>query len=136
MSRYILISIGGLVVLVILILILKRRKNRIKPEYFKQKWQDLQKLCANRDSWPMALLDADGLLDEALKKRRFKGKSMGERMVSAQRDFSDNDTLWFAHNMAKKVAAESIKRLRESDVKKSLVGIRQGLRDLGVLNDK
>ena len=120
----------------IFILTVRLKIKKDRPLKFRKKWTELQKFCASRETWPLAVIAADKLLDEALKKRRLKGKSMGERMVSAQRDFSDNDTLWFAHNMAKKVAAESIKRLRESDVKKSLVGIRQGLRDLGVLNDK
>lgn len=110
--------------------VLKRRVN--KPKY-KARWQELQKFLANRETWPLAVITADKLLDEALKKRRFKGKSMGERLVSAQRSFSDNDGVWFAHNLSKKLADENSVRLRQVDVKKSLVGIRQALRDLGVL---
>jgi hypothetical protein len=110
--------------------VLKRRVN--KPKY-RARWQELQKFLASRETWPLAVISADKLLDEALKRRRFKGKSMGERLVSAQRSFSDNDGVWFAHNLSKKLADESTVRLRQVDVKKSLVGIRQALRDLGVL---
>ncbi|MCW1907811.1 MAG: hypothetical protein KIH63_000530 [Candidatus Saccharibacteria bacterium] len=110
--------------------VFKRRVN--KPKY-KARWQELQKFLASRETWPLAVITADKLLDEALKKRRFKGRSMGERLVSAQRTFSDNDGVWFAHNLSKKLADESAVRLRQVDVKKSLVGVRQALRDLGVL---
>ncbi|HSX53333.1 MAG TPA: hypothetical protein VLF90_03110 [Patescibacteria group bacterium] len=111
-------------------------RRRIKPHKFKQQWLELQRLCANRETWQLAVLTADKLLDEALKKRRFKGKSMGERIVSAQHQLTDNDGVWFAHNLAKKVKDKSSIKLRESDVKKSLVGVRQALRDLGALHGK
>lgn len=117
-------------VVVVMRFVLKRRVN--KPKY-KARWQELQKFLANRETWPLAVISADKLLDEALRRRRFKGRSMGERLVSAQRTFSDNDGVWFAHNLSKKLADENSVRLRQVDVKKSLVGIRQALRDLGVL---
>lgn len=127
---------AGLIILLSVIAIIIRRSKRNKPAVFKQKWQELQKLCANKETWALAVQSADKLLDQALKKSRYRGKSMGERMVAAQRRLSDNDAVWFAHNLAKKIAVEPMKRLRESDVKRSLVGIRQALRDLGAINDK
>jgi hypothetical protein len=110
--------------------VLSRRVNTSK---YNAKWMELQKFCASRETWQLAIISADKLLDEALKKRRFKGRSMGERLVSAQRTFSDNDGVWFAHNLSKKLVDETAIRLRQIDVKKSLVGFRQALRDLGVL---
>lgn len=111
--------------------ILPRRK--LKPAKFKDRWTELQKFCRSKDTWALAVINADKLLDEALKKKHLKGKSMGERLVEAQKILSDNDSVWFAHNMAKKLLDESYGKLKESDVKKSLVGIRQALRDLGAL---
>lgn len=108
---------------------------RLKPKKFKNKWAELQKLCVNKETWSDAVLAADKLLDEALKKRRLKGKSMGERLVSAQRRLTDNDSAWCAHNFAKKIKADTELKLNKTSVKKSLVGFRQALRDLGALND-
>ena len=126
----------AVVVLIGLIWLISRYRHKIHPLYFKQQWLELQKFCASRETWPLAVINADKLLDEALKKRRLKGKSMGERLVSAQRQLSNNDGVWFAHNLAKKLVGEASLKLRESDVKKSLVGVRQALRDLGALHDK
>ena len=109
------------------------RRNRIKPAKFQAQWKDLQTFCKSKDTWALAVINADKLLDEALIKKRLKGKSMGERLVEAQKMLSDNDAVWFAHNLAKKLLDESYSRLKESEVKKSLVGIRQALRDLGAL---
>jgi hypothetical protein len=70
-------------------------------------------------------------LDAALKKRRFKGKTMGERLVAAQNSISDNDLVWTAHNMAKRLAEVPDLKLKEKDVKLALIGFRQALKDLG-----
>jgi len=135
MNKVIVAVVTGVVVLVILVLLVRLSRRRIKPDQFKQKWQDLQKFCASKETWPLAIITADKLLDEALKKKHFKGKSMGERLVSAQRDLTDNDGVWYAHNIAKKLMDEAAIRLKQTDVKKSLVGYRQALRDLGVMKD-
>jgi hypothetical protein len=130
-----LVIAGGLVALVSLLVIALRVPKRLRSEYFVANWKELQGLCKDKKSWPDALKGADKLLDRALKKRKFKGKTMGERMVSAQRTFSDNDGTWFAHNIYKKIVADPNFKLKEADVKDALVGFRQALRDLGALPD-
>jgi hypothetical protein len=106
----------------------------LKHIYFVKSWKKIQANCKDKANWPKALSDADDLLKQALKKKRYKGKSMGEKMVSAQRLFTDNDSLWYAHNLYKKViASEGKKKLKESEVKDALIGYRQALRDLGAL---
>jgi hypothetical protein len=126
---------GSVLFLVIVIyIIFKYSPRKLKQSYFQDSWKKVQSYCRDKATWPKALEEADGLLKSALKKRRFKGKSMGEKMVSAQRLFTDNDSLWYAHNLYKKVIAiDSKKRLKESEVKDALVGFRQALRDLGAL---
>ena len=126
------IFIVVVVLLTVFVLHIKIPK-RLKTDNFTEQWKELQAHCKDRSMWPQALTEADQLLDKALKKRRFKGKTMGERMVSAHKVFTDNDAVWFAHNLYKKVKSEEIKRLKESDVKDALVGFRQALRDIGAL---
>lgn len=109
-------------------------KKRIKKvEKFVDEWRDLQAMCRDKSNWADALVRADKLLDKALKKRRFKGKTMGERLVEAQRFFNDNDDVWFAHNLAKKVAGDTEIKLKETDVKDALLGFRDALKDIGAL---
>lgn len=126
---------GGFVAgLVGILAVVLRVPKRLKRDYFITRWKELQSYCKDKKTWPDALAEADKLLDRALKKRKFKGKSMGERMVAAQRTFTDNDRAWFAHNLAKKVRSNDPKlRLKESDVKDALIGFRQALRDIGAL---
>lgn len=127
--------VGGLILLIGGIIFAIKRPKRLKVDRFIASWRELQSYCRDKTTWPLAVTQADKLLDAALKKRKLKGKTMGERLVSAQRLFTDNDDIWFAHNLAKKIVAGSNANLRESDVKDALMGFRQALKDIGALPD-
>lgn len=114
---------------------LRRRMRPLDKEYFQKEWAALQALLRNKSRWDVALMQADNLLDIALKKNRIRGKSMGERLVKAQRQFTDNDGVWFGHKLRNKIESDPDLKLKEADLKNALVGIRQGLKDLGALPD-
>lgn len=114
---------------------LRRRQRPLDQSYFKKEWSDLQKLLRNKQRWDVALVQADNLLDIALKKNKFRGKRMGERLVKAQRQFTDNDGVWFGHKLRNKLESDPDMKLKETDLKEALIGIRQGLKDLGALPD-
>ncbi|HEV2403583.1 MAG TPA: hypothetical protein VGS08_05280 [Candidatus Saccharimonadales bacterium] len=111
----------------------RRRPRILDKRHFKKGWAELQKLCRDKKTWPKALTTADNLLDEALRKRRVGGKNMGERLVKAQHLLSNNDGAWYGHKLRNKLESDSGFRLKESNVKTALVGIRQALKDLGAL---
>lgn len=113
--------------------LVRRRPSGLKVEYFTERWKDLQKLCADKNTWPLAIINADKLLDEALRKQKVKGKTMGERLVTVQRSLSDNDAVWFAHKLRNKLVHEQYSGLKEREVRDALIGFRQALRDLGAL---
>jgi hypothetical protein len=113
--------------------LLRRKPKALNQEYYTERWQALQKLCKDKSTWPLAVIDADKLLDDALKRRKYKGKTMGERLVSAQRDIKDNDGVWFGHKLRNRLVHENNVKLTERDVKDALIGIRAVLKDLGAL---
>ncbi|HSX17598.1 MAG TPA: hypothetical protein VLH86_05880 [Patescibacteria group bacterium] len=118
---------------VIALIIWRRRPKALKIDQFQDQWQELQKMLRDKTKWSDAIVNADKLLDVALKKRHFKGSSMGERLVKAQRLFTDNDNLWFGHKLRNKIDADPTVKLKEAEVKQALMGIRQGLKDIGAL---
>lgn len=128
---------AGVVALTIVVIVLKfaLRRAPLKPKKksFVAKWKELQAYCKDKTTWPQALESADKLLDRALVKRGFKGQSMGERLTNAQKVLTDNESVWIAHKLAKKVHEDPATRLRENDVKQALVAIGQALQDLGAL---
>ena len=126
----------AVLVLALIILIavkLRKRPKKLDQTNFKTKWDAVQSMLPDNKMWPLAVIDADKLLDEALKARRFKGKTMGERLVSAQRDITSNDSVWFAHKLRNKLVHDQEVKLRKSDVKDALLGIRGALKDIGAL---
>ena len=133
--KHLLIGLGVLVIIIALVIIYRRVPQKLNQKKIEAQWKKIQSYCREKANWPKALEESDKLLNRCLKKRRFKGKSMGEKMVSAQRLLSDNDGLWYAHNLYKKLRDNQTKKLRESDLKVALVAYRQALRDLGGLSN-
>lgn len=115
------------------IIYLRRRPKPMNIEQFQADWKELQKLCRNKATWPEAVVQADKLLDTALQKHKFRGDTMGKRMLKAQRLFSDSDAVWSAHKLRSKIDADPATKLKEAEVKQALVGTRQALKDLGAL---
>jgi hypothetical protein len=106
---------------------------KLNQEYYQTRWADLLTKVKSNDGMALAVIDADKLVDDALKKRHFRGKTMGERLVAAQRTLSDNDAVWYGHKLRNRLVHEQNVRLRKRDVQKALAGFRQALRDLGAL---
>jgi hypothetical protein len=128
------IAVTFVVVLLLVIVIRKRSMPReLNSEYFQLRWKELQKMCSDKKTWALAIIDADKLLDEALKQSKFRGKTMGERLVTAQHSITNNDAVWFAHKLRNKLVHEEYKTLKQQEVKDALVGFRQALKDLGAL---
>lgn len=126
--------IGAVIVIVTIIVgITRKLPKRLKASHYVRKWREIQRLCANPDDWAHAIVHADMLLEDVLRKRKITGKTMGERMVQAQDKFSDNDSLWSAHKLANHIRQEGVLALKDTDVKEALIAFRQGLRDLGAL---
>lgn len=131
------LSVAAVAIILLLVavsgILLKRKPKPLNKQYFQERWQTLQGLLKDKTTWPLAVIDADKLLDDALKKSHFKGKTMGERLVSAQRNINDNDGVWFGHKLRNRLVHESNVKLTEKTVREALMGIRSALKDLGAL---
>jgi hypothetical protein len=129
----ILATVAVVVAVGAIIFFVRRRPRNLKIESYTKQWRELQKLCRNKTTWKQAVIEADDLLDKALKKSGVRGKSMGERLVKIQRNLTNNDGVWYGHKLRRQLDSEPDKALREAEVKKALLGIRQALKDLGAL---
>lgn len=133
------LAASAMIVLFVLIVIFfvarKLIKNK-KPKHFRDDWRNLQKKLPNKEKWGEAILEADKLLDDALKKQKIKGDSTGERIVNAQKIFTDNDAVWYGHKLKKKIEEKPNLKLEKDMVVKALLGLRQGIKDLGAFDGK
>ncbi|MEO7624605.1 MAG: hypothetical protein ABIS48_03480 [Candidatus Saccharimonadales bacterium] len=112
----------------------RRKPAKLQTAIYRERWLELQKHCADKKTWPLAIIDADNLLDKALRARKYKGKTTGERLVAAQHSLSSNDGVWFGHKLRNRVVHEDVRKLRKQDVLEALNGFRQALKDLGALD--
>jgi hypothetical protein len=135
MIKFIIVIIifGVLVLAAVSVLARRHPIKRINQAYFQNSWAKLLERVKTPEGMVLAVIDADKLLDEALKKRHFKGKTMGERLVSAQRTLTNNDSVWFAHKLRNRLVHEPNVRLKKTDAQNALAGFRQALKDLGAL---
>lgn len=112
----------------------KKHPKTLNTTYFQKQWMEiLERVSRTPEGMIIAVIDADKLLDEALKKGRYKGKTMGERLVAAQRQLSDNDSIWYAHKLRNRLVHEPDIHIKKKEAQNALLGIKQGLRDLGAL---
>jgi hypothetical protein len=135
-NMYLYLAIAACVLLFIVVLFasrLRHRPKKLNVKYYQGHWNEVQSLCKSQNTWPLAIINGDKLLDDALKARRYKGKTMGERLVSAQRDLTDNDSVWFGHKLRNKLVHEETPPIKQAEVMKVLTGFRQALKDLGAL---
>ncbi|MBX4191025.1 hypothetical protein KW794_02970 [Candidatus Saccharibacteria bacterium] len=131
MTFIIIIIVFGLLVLTVISRLARRRIPRLNHTYFQRSWLELLARVKTPEGMMLAVIDADKLLDEALRKHHFKGKTMGERLVSAQRIISDNDAVWYAHKLRNRLVHEPNVRLKKKEAQTALAGFKQGLMDLG-----
>ena len=116
-----------------IIAVSQRRKSGLNKGFYQERWDEVLVLAKNESGWVQALIEADKLLDDALKKSGYKGKTMGERLVSASRTFSSKDSTWAAHKLRNRVVHETSVKLREKHVKGAVRAFGKSLKDLGAL---
>lgn len=132
-SRLSLLAAAILLAFIIIMVFKRSKPQELDLAHFKKGWEAVEKKLRDESLWALAIIEADDLLGEALRVRRYKGKNMGERLVSAQRDITDNPNVWFAHKLKKRIVVDENPKLKKSEVKAALLGLRGALRDVGAL---
>ena len=112
-----------------------RGAKKIDIEYFRTKCLEIEHQLKQDEpsSYHMSVLNADKLVDQVLKKRGAKGKTMSERMKNSSALFSNNDGIWAAHKLRNKIAHESDAHITYSQARYALASFRKALKDLGAI---
>lgn len=100
-----------------------------------EKWKEIEKLMAADSalSWKMAVIEADKLMDSALKRAFMRGENMGERLRFAASRHPKIRKVWEAHILRNDLVHETDRRLSKSEAEGALALFREGLKILGVL---
>lgn len=129
--------IGVLVIAVLLFVIIiatRRSPKGLNKEKYQKDWLTIeQSLTNDSGTWQLAVMNADKLLDRALKERGYKGSTMGERMTSAGRSLTKREAAWAAHKLRNRLAHEDNVRLTPKLTRQAMASIKYALKDLGAL---
>jgi len=125
--------IGGLLFAVITFS--KKGSSSLDVERYRVKWLSIEHQLKQDEvsSYHLSVLNADKLLDQALKDRGVKGNTMGERMKTVQQSWSNANAVWGAHKLRNQIAHESDVTVTYDGARRALAGFKQALKDVGAI---
>ena len=132
----ILIAIFLVAVVGVVYLVFTRKSSpKLNIEKYQTKWLAVENSVSrnNSASWQLAIFNAEKLVDLALKERRFAGQTMGERMKSAEKVWSNANHIWGAHKIRNRLAHETDVHLTYETTLRALTAFKQALKDLGAI---
>jgi hypothetical protein len=127
------IIIVGSLLLAVIFLTRKGPKVLNQAEY-RSKWLKIESsIDDNESSRQLAIINADKLLDYALKQRGVKGNTIAQRMKNSKNIFRNNNAVWAAHKLRNKIAHEDSVKIQPKTTKQALTAYKMALKDVGAL---
>lgn len=127
-----------LVVASALLAVISRRHRgsaQLDVDKYRRKWLEIEGQL-NRDdqrSCQFAVVEADKLLDNALKECGIRGETMGERLKAAKDRLSSRDAVWRAHKLRNQIVHESDVKTNYDTARQALAGFKRALKDMGAI---
>ena len=110
-----------------------KRSTQLDRSKLRSQWQEVRKLLAGGETKRYAVIEADKLLDTALKGLNFKGENMGERLKSANASLGNQNAVWSAHKLRNKLVHESDYHPNQSEINTAVVAFEKAMKKLGAL---
>lgn len=131
---------SGIVIILALIIVarhfyLKNKTSELDKKFFQGRWQEIEKLMEIKKemNYKLAVIEADKLLDEALKEMFFPGASTFERLKFATYKFQKLKEAWWAHKVRNEVVHNVNYALRYNEAHKVLELFHKALKILDAL---
>ena len=124
---------GGL--LFIIISMAKNSPRTLDQNKYRSKWMSIESDLKRDDanSHVVCILNADKLLDQALRDRGLAGKTMAERMKQFQGKWTNGNGVWAAHKLRNRLAHEPDVRIDYDRARQALIAYKQALKDTGAI---
>ena len=102
---------------------------------YRSQWLSIETRLSRSDaaSFTLCVIDADKLLDKALRERGFSGNTMADRMKKCQGKWSNGNGVWAAHKLRNRLVHETDVALDYDRARQALVAYKQALKDLGAI---
>lgn len=113
----------------------KKGGAQLDVDKYRLKWLKIEQQLKRDEpsSYHMTVLEADKLLDLALRERGAKGQTMGERMKSEKDTWSNRNAVWTAHKLRNQIAHEADVAVSYEDARRALASFKQALKDVGAI---
>lgn len=113
----------------------KRGPSKLDVEKYRSRWMTIEHSLKRDEvsTYQMSVLNADSLLDKALKEKGVQGATMGERMKQLQKTWSNANNVWSAHKLRNQIAHESEVKITYDSARRTLMAFKQALKDVGAI---
>lgn len=123
----------GAVLLLIILNVLPRPAAGLNQAYYQKKWGEIRLLLKTSAAGArLSVIEADKLLDHALKDLKFTGETMADRLKSAGVALGNKDGVWDAHRLRNRLVHEDV-HPRPNQIKSTLRVYETCLKKLGAL---
>lgn len=111
------------------------RKYEFDRVDIRKRWQEIEKMLHSKEEGNrrLAVLEADKLLDFALKSMAMPGKDLAERLRFAVFKYTNLKKVWWAHGIRNRLVHESSFFLPYSLAKKAIHKFKKALEEIGAL---
>ncbi|MBI4268334.1 hypothetical protein HY627_00685 [Candidatus Uhrbacteria bacterium] len=101
----------------------------------RKKWSQIEAMAARGDemSLKLSVMEADKLLDHALKSMGFGGESMGERLKLVVYKYPRVRRAWMGHTVRNQLVHETSYHLSRSTARQALSSFKDALSELGIV---
>lgn len=129
-AAIVLIGLG----LLVIILLTNKPAHHLDQAKYRERWMTVMGGLDNTPSaMALTIIQADKLLDAALKERGAAGNTLGERMKSSKDLFSDRNGIWQAHKLRNHIAHDDDVKLDIRKTRRALDSFKKALTDVGAL---
>ena len=113
----------------------KKGGAKLDVDKYRSKWLAIENQLKRDEvsSFHLCVLNADKLLDQALRERGIKGETMGERMKTIKDTWTNANAIWTAHKLRNQIAHESDVQVSYDDARRALASFKQALKDVGAI---
>ncbi len=114
---------------------LSHNAHQLDVEKYRRRWLEIEGLLSrdNQRNCQFAVIEADKLLDIAMKESGIRGDTMGERLKTAKDTWSDRNGIWSAHKLRNQIVHEADVKLGYDGARRALASFKKALRDVGAI---
>lgn len=124
----------GILALVAMVLTGKRG-HKFNVEEYQTRWLKIDNnlIKDSPQTYGMAVIQADKLLDKALIELGLPGKTMADRLKKMENNFSDMKKIWQAHRLRNQIAHNPDFEVNYGQASQALAIFKQALKEIGAI---